>query len=124
MIISRQYATFRQLLNSGDEAGTFFIKKLHESYPEEMWNKVWNILADQCLYQKDMGWAFTKLGDVIKKFEELDKEKPYDNKCTYADVTDTEIIDWDDDFITLRLISNKYGEKIIVKDVKISEVLQ
>lgn len=79
MVISRKYVTFRKLLDSGDEAGIFFMEKLHESYPKDMWNGVWNTLADQCLYQKEMGWAFTKIGDVIKKFTELDRTLPYDD---------------------------------------------
>lgn len=121
MIISRAYVTFRQLLNSGDEAGTFFLKKLHESYPEDMWENVWNALADQCLYQREMSWAFLKLGEVIEKFEALDKKSPYDNGCTYDDVNDTEIICRDKESITLHLIANKWGEKTIVKVVDIKD---
>ena len=121
MIISRTYATFRQLLNSGDEAGTFFIEKMYESYPEYMWDDMWNKFADQCLYQREMSWAFTKLGDVIEKFSELDKTKPYDNRCTYEDVNETEIVLKDEDSITLNLIANLYGEKIIVKNLTIKE---
>lgn len=119
MIISRYYVTFRQLLNSGDDAGTFFMNKLHESYPEYMWDEAWNMLADQCLYQREMGWAFTKLGDVIERFEKLDNEKPYDNGCTYGDVSEAEVVDWDDNYVRLHLIANKWGEKIIVKIVEI-----
>lgn len=119
MIISRYYVTFRQLLNSGDEAGPFFMNKLHESYPEYMWDKVWNMLADQCLYQREMGWAFTKLGDVIEKFEKLDNENPYDNGCTYSDVSEAEVVESDDDYVKLHLIARKWGEKIIVKIVEI-----
>ena len=121
MIISRQYVTFRQLLNSGDEAGSFFMEKVHESYPENVWNDVWNMLSDQCMYQRDMGWAFAKLGDVIEKFEELDKEKPYDNGCTYEDVFEAEVIASDDNYVKLHLIANKWGEKIIVKIVEITD---
>ena len=121
MIISRQYVTFRQLLNAGDEAGTFFVEKLHESYPEDMWNNVWNMLADQCLYQREMGWAFTKLGDVIEKFEELDDKKPYDNGCTYDDVFDAEVVASGDDYVRIHLIANKCGEKIIVKIIDIKD---
>ena len=40
MVISRKYVTFRKLLDSGDEAGIFFMEKLHESYPKDMWNGI------------------------------------------------------------------------------------
>ena len=121
MIISRTYVTFRRLVNSGDEAGTYFIEKLHESYPEDMWDDVWNTLADQCLYQREMSWAFLKLGDVIEKFKKLDIEKPYDNGCTYEDVTESNIEYKDEEGVTLHLIANKWGEKIIVKVVDVKD---
>ena len=121
MIISRTYVTFRQLVNSGDEAGTYFIEKLHESYPENMWDDVWNGLADLCLYQREMDWAFLKLGEVIEKFEKLDIEKPYDNGCTYEDITEAEIVYKDEDCVKLHLIANKWDEKIIVKIVDVKD---
>ena len=32
------------------------------------------MLMPQCLYPKDMGWCFGKIGDVIDGFERLDRE--------------------------------------------------
>ena len=121
MIISRYYVTFRHLLSSGDKGGAFFIEKLHESYPEEMWDQMWNSLADLCLYQREMSWAFSKLGDVLEMFDKLDAESPYDNGCTYEDINDFDIEWKEENYIKFHLISNRYGEKIIVKVVEYTE---
>ncbi len=46
MIIKRKYVNFRKLVSCGDEGGKIFIEKLHQSYDENMWDEVWNKLAD------------------------------------------------------------------------------
>jgi hypothetical protein len=121
MIISRYYVTFRQLINSGDEAGEFFVQKLHESYPEEMWDEVFETLMDQCLYQREMGWAFYKLDEVLEKFNELDEKKPYDNLLSLSDVNDVELISKTDDYIELHLINKIFDSKSIVKVVVVEQ---
>lgn len=118
MIISREYVTFRQLLNSGDEAGKFFVEMLHESYPENMWDNAFDSLAEFCLFQRNMDWAFNKIGDLIVKFTELDEKSPFDNGCSYGDINDFEIELKDDDYIKYHLISNCNGNRIIVKVVE------
>lgn len=119
MIIKRKYVSFRKLVSCGDEGGRIFIEKLHQSYDENMWDDVWNRLADQCLYQSDMSWAFTKLGDVIETFEMLDATKPFDNGFSYDDVNDTEIVMSDDNSIVLHLVYKIEGYSTIVKVVTI-----
>ena len=119
MIISREYVTFRRLVSSGDEAGKIFIEKLHESYEKNRWDEVWEALADQCLYQREMSWAFYKIGDVIEAFERLDKTNPFDNGFTYDDINDTNIVWRDEESITLHLISQIEGLSTIVKVVTI-----
>lgn len=121
MIISREYVTFRHLVNSGDEGGKVFIEKLHESYDKSMWDEVWSILAEKCLYQREMSWAFSKLGEVIDAFALLDVETPFDNGCTYEDVTDAEVVYRDEESIKLHLVSNRFGDHVIIKVVRISE---
>lgn len=121
MIISREYVTFRQLLNFGDEAGKFFVEMLHESYPENLWDSAFDSLADLCLYQRNMDWAFYKIGDVIDKFAELDENAPFDNGCSYEDINDFEIEFQDEHYIKYHLISNHNGNKIIVKVVEMNE---
>lgn len=119
MIISREYVTFRHLVSSGDEAGEIFIDKLHESYDKNMWDQVWESLADCCLYQRVMEWAFYKLGDVIEAFERLDKETPFDNGFTYEDVNDTEIVCKDENSVVIHLVSRLDGCSCIVKVVTV-----
>lgn len=119
MIIERKYVTFRNLINSGDPAGKFFIEKFKESYPQEDWERIWDMLVDQCLYQREMGWCFYKLGDVIEKFEQLDKEAPFDNGCTYEDVNDIGIYYRDENMIVMHLFSRIENAKTIVQVVTI-----
>ena len=119
MIISREYVAFRRLVSSGDEAGKIFIEKLHESYDKNMWDDVWESLADYCLYQRAMEWAFPKLGDVIEAFKRLDKTTPFDNGFTYDDVNSTEIVWKDDASIVLHLVSKVDGISNIIKVVNV-----
>ena len=119
MIISREYVTFRFLVASGDEAGKIFIEKLHESYDKNMWDEAWESLADYCLYQRTMEWAFPKLGDVIDAFERLDKTTPFDNGFTYEDVNSIEVVWKDEDSIVLHLVSKVDEISNIVKVVTV-----
>ena len=117
MIIERQYVTFRNLINSGDPAGKFFVEKFKESYPQEDWERIGEMLADQCLYQREMGWCFYKIGDVIEMFEQLDKESPFDNGCTYEDVNDFDIRYRDEHMMVMHLISRTQDVKTVVQVV-------
>lgn len=121
MIIKREYVTFRHLCNCGDEGGEYFIKYLKESYDESMWEDVWNSLADYCLYQRNMDWAFCKIGDLIKAFKKLDREKPFDNGCSYEDINDVDIAMRYEDSITLHLMSGRNEDRMIVKVVEIKD---
>ena len=80
------------LAHRDKEAWEIFEKAFNESYPEEDRDRIWGMLRTQCLDQRDMGWCFCKLGDVIDGFERLDREKPYDNGFTYKDVNETRIM--------------------------------
>ena len=92
MIIERKYVPFCMLAHRDKEAWEIFEKAFNESYPVEDRDRIWDMLRPQCLAQKDMGWCFYKLGDVIEGFEKLDLEKPYDNGFTYKDVNETRIV--------------------------------
>ena len=121
MIIAREYVTFGRLVSSNDEGGKIFLEKLHKSYDKSMWEEVWNKLADQCLYQRDMSWAFKNIGDVIDEFKRLDEESPFDNGCTYEDINDSCVVGADETSVKVHLISKKYGESTIVKVVTIED---
>ena len=92
MIIERKYVPFCMLAHRDKEAWAIFEKAFNESYPEVDRDRIWEMLRTQCLDQKDMGWCFYKLGDVLDGFERLDHEKPYDNGFTYKDVNETRIV--------------------------------
>ena len=119
MIIKREYVTFRHLVSSGDEAGKIFIEKLHESYNKNMWDRVWESLADCCLYQRVMEWAFFKIGDVVEAFERLDSELPFDNGLSYEDVTDSEIVWKDEDSVIIHLLCKRDEYANIVKVITV-----
>ena len=120
MIISREYVTFRRLVDGGDPGGKLFVELLHKSFDKDMWDDVYEMLADQCLYQREMGWAFTYLGDVIEEFRKLDQEQPYDNGFSFEDVWAGEVLWSDENAVTMLLVNNAWGEKSIVKVVEIS----
>ena len=121
MIIERQYVPFGVLFNRDKEARSIFEKAFEESYPKEDRDRVMAMLLPQCLYQKDMGWCFNKLGDVIEGFERLDKEKPYDNGLTYKDVNETEIVSRSDDGFVMHLICRFGGVNSIVEIVEFKD---
>ncbi len=88
MIISRDYVAFRSLVSYGDEGGKIFMNKLQESYEENVWDEVWNNLADRCLYQREISWAFVKIEDVVKAVKYLDKINFFDDGLKQKDTTD------------------------------------
>lgn len=121
MIIERKYVPFCVLRNRDKEAWEIFEKALNESYPREGRDRSIEMLLPQCLYQKQMGWGFKKLGDVIEGFEKLDKEKPYDNGLSYKDVNEVEIVSRGDGELVLHLIHRFDGIYHIVKIVKFED---
>ena len=121
MIIKREYVPFCVLFNRDKEAWSIFEKAFEESYPKADRDRIMAMLLPQCLYQKDMGWCFNKLGDVIEGFEKLDKEKPYDNGLSYKDVNETEIVSCGDEGLVLYLICRFDGINNIVKIVKFED---
>ena len=119
MIIKREYVTFRRLVDSGDPAGELYMELFHKSYHEERWGEIYEMLVDQCLYQREMGWVFLNIGELIERFKNLDQTSPFDNGFSFEDVTDSDIVWRDENSITLHLINRACGE--IVKVVEITQ---
>lgn len=122
MIIEREYVPFCALYNTDKEAWDIFDKAFKESYPKEDQDRIFAMLSTQCLYQRDMGWCFVKLQDVIDGFERLDRERPYDNGLSYKDVNDTEIVWRDEEGFVLHLIHRFDGVDYIVKIVEFKDL--
>lgn len=120
MKIAREYVTFRKLVESNDPGGKFFMECLHESYPENLWNEAYNMLADLCLYQREMEWGFHGIGRLINGFKKIDKESPYDNGYSSEHIWNAEVLDNDGKTLTLLLTTHpSIGKEIIaVKKVK------
>ena len=121
MIIERKYVPFCMLFHRDKEAWAIFEKAFNESYPVEDRERVWPMLMSQCLYQRDMGWCFGKLIDVIEGFEKLDKENPYDNGLSYKDVNETRIVSGGEDGLVLHLICRFDGIYNIVQIVEFKD---
>jgi hypothetical protein len=121
MIIERQYVPFCILFNRDKEAWDIFEKAFNESYPEYDRERILEMLMPQCLYERDMGWCFSKLGDVLDGFAQLDKEKPYDNGFSYRDVNETRIVSCGEDGLVLQLICRFDGIYNIVKIVQFED---
>ena len=119
MIISRKYVTFRRLVEGGDPGGKLFMDLFRKSYPKKRWQELYDMLADQCLYQREMGWCFTEILALIEGFEKLDNEQPYDNGFTFEDVWAGEVLYSEENAVTMLLINNAWGTKSIVKVVEI-----
>ena len=120
MIISREYVTFRRLIESGDKGGKLFEKLLKKAYPEDMWDEARKMLLDQCLYQREMGWAFRGIGKLIEGFQKLDEESPYDNGYAMEDIWDAEVLYNEDGVVTLLLFNGRNADREIVKVAQIS----
>lgn len=124
MIISREYVSFWQLINRDPDAKDIFMKSFDDSYSDmdvERREEWFCLLTQQCLYQREMGWCFNGIGDVIDGFRRLDEEKPYDNGFTYEDVKRVDIWNWDPDGLTLALINIFDGIEQIVEIVRIGK---
>lgn len=118
MIIKREYVPFCVLFDRDKEARMIFEKAFNASYPKIDRKRIMKELLPQCSYQKDMGWCFNKIGDVIDGFERLDKEKPYDNGLTYNDVNEIQIVSKEEQCLVLHLICRFDGIDNIVQVVE------
>ena len=118
MIIKREYVPFCVLQNTDKEAWEIFEKAFNESYHKDNREEIKEMLLPQCLYQRDIGWCFRKIRDVIEGFNKLDKNKPYDNGLSYKDVNETKIVSWGEDGLIIHLICKFDGIENIVKIVE------
>ena len=117
MIISREYVRFSKLVESRDPAGKLFMELLKKTYPKDRWDEAYSMLKDYCLYQREMEWGFCHIGELIKGFQQIDHEHPYDNGYSLADIWGSEVLRNDGETITLLLTTscNEEFEIIAIK---------
>lgn len=120
MIISREYIPFRELISKHDKAGELFTALCKESYPEDMWARVYLELSDYALYQREMSWAFRKIRQLIEGFQKLDEEDPYDTGYDMEDARTADILWSGEGTMTLLLRTGAdNGNNIVgIKEVK------
>ena len=119
MIIGREYVTFKELILREDKGGKLFTKLCKKSYPPDMWEKAYIMLSDYALYQRDMGWAFCKIRELIEGFEKLDKEEPYETGYEMCDARSADILWCNENEIKLLLRTGTPEEGHVVGIIKV-----
>lgn len=122
MIINRKYVPLWKLKETDKEAMEVFDKAFNNSYldySEEEKKNLYQEFMQNCLYQFGIGTAFSKIIEVKNFFALLDKQKPYDNGFTFEDVTETEIVGKNKDYIILHLLNKVEDIRQIVNVVEI-----
>lgn len=119
MIIKREYVKFNDLILANDEGGEMFCramdKVLQKFEPIEK-ARMYLWLGEACLYFRDMSWGLD-IREMLDGFERLDKEQPFDNGFTYADVTEAEVFPEYED--SLFLFTTKDGRRQVVNVLNI-----
>lgn len=121
MIISREYVTFKRLVEQNDSGGKLFMELLRKTYPKERWDEAYKMLKNYCLYQREMEWGFRNIRELIDGFKKLDTEEPYDNRYAPEDIWSAEVLQNDGGTITLLFTTStkKNREIVAVKQIKI-----
>ena len=121
MKISREYVTFKRLVEQNDPGGKLFMELLQKTYPKDRWDEAYDMLKNRCLYQREMEWGFHNIRKLIDGFRKIDMDDPYDNGCTPEDIWGAEVLRNEGDTITLLLTthSKKSREIVLVKQIKI-----
>lgn len=92
MVIRREYIPFKTLVTRHDRGGELFTRLCKENYPKDVWNVAYLTLSDYALYQRDMGWGFRRMGDLIEGFQKLDEEDPYETGYGLSDARTADVI--------------------------------
>ena len=92
MQISREYVTFKRLIEQNDSGGRLFMELLRKTYPKEDWDNAYDMLKNFCLYQREMEWGFHNILNLIEGFKKIDIEEPYDNGYSTEDIRAVEIL--------------------------------
>ena len=122
MFIKRKYVSFFVLSQTDEQAKKIFegtIKKYVSDADESQRLIDYHYSNRTMVYGADMGYCIPHFDEIVRGFEVLDEESPYDNGFDITDTNEVIIADKSDDYIELHLIKRFDGEEYIVKVQKI-----
>lgn len=123
MFIERKYVSFFVLSQTDEQAKKVFegtIKKYVSDADEAQRLIDYHYSNRTMVYGAEMGYCIPHFDEIVRDFEVLDKEYPYDNGFDVTDTNEVIIADKSDDYIELHLIKRFDGEEYIVKVQKFS----
>ena len=123
MKIERKYVSFFMLSQTDEQAKKVFegtIKK-YVSDAEESQRLIDSHYSNRTMiYGAEMGYCIPHFDEIVRGFELLDEEYPYDNGFDATDANEVIIADKSDDFIELHLIKRFDGEEYIINVQRIT----
>lgn len=123
MFIKRKYVSFFVLSQTDEQAKKVFEGTIKKYVPvADEAQRLIDYHYSNCtmVYGADMGYCIPHFDEIVRGFEVLDDESPYDNGFDITDTNEVIIADKSDDYIELHLIKRFDGEEYIVKVQKIS----
>lgn len=118
MIIERKYVSFFVLSQTDEQAKNVFegtIKKYASDAEEAQRLIDYHYSNRTMVYGAEMGYCIPHFDEIVRGFEVLDEEYPYDNGFDATDTNEVIIADKSDDYIELHLIKRFDGEEYIIK---------
>lgn len=124
MIVKREFVPFLQLMQSDPDSRDLILSVFEKSYghmDEEAKQDCYNKLGVLSLAEREMSWAMTDIDVLVREFERLDVEKPFDSGFTYDKVNEVMLMDRDETGVTVRLVTWFDGLKRVVSVERIGK---
>lgn len=127
MIIKRRFVSFQTLVSTDEYSKQIFKEMFNKSnLPKEEIKRIWDCWCryDLSLAKSGMGSGIPDVKFLIKEFNKLDKNFPYENGLCLEDVNNIDILEKSHDEITLLLLnsSSDYDSVIQVVTLKQNEL--
>ena len=116
MIVKREYVRLGKLFETDKEAEQVFMEAAAKSYFDDDREDIVSSLLKCSLSEREMGWCLHDIGKIIDRFEELDKEKPYETGMLPHETVSVKVVHWGYKSIVVKLMS-KDGETIGLKRI-------
>lgn len=123
MRIERKYVSFFVLSQTDEQAKKVFegtIKKYTSDAEEAQRLIDYHYSHRTMVYGAEMGYCIPHFDEIVRGFEVLDEENPYDNGFDVTDTNEVIITGKSDDYIELHLIKRFDGEEYIIKVQRIT----